>query len=73
MDAKDRSLSIGLGIFLISIFALLPAPIAFGSIIGKIASSQYNSYKYSAIETLYVCTYIQYVHEVRGHPAFRIS
>jgi len=35
VDKKERSLSIGLGIFLISIFALLPAPILFGTIIGK--------------------------------------
>lgn len=40
VELKDRSLSIGLNIFLISLFAFLPSPIVFGRIIGKIARAQ---------------------------------
>ncbi len=35
VDLKDRSLSIGLNILMISLFAFLPSPILFGRIIGK--------------------------------------
>lgn len=35
VDLKDRSLSIGLHIFLLSLFAFLPSPILFGRIFGK--------------------------------------
>ncbi len=35
VDPKEKSLAIGLTIFLISIFAMLPAPILFGAIFGN--------------------------------------
>lgn len=42
VELKDRSLSIGLNILLISLFAFLPSPILFGRIIGEPLSQVYT-------------------------------
>lgn len=40
VDPKDKSLAIGLSIFLISVLAMLPSPILFGKIFGRFPYSR---------------------------------
>lgn len=44
MESEGRSLVISLGILIVSIFAMIPGPIIFGTVVGKdnVCTNNYN-------------------------------